>query len=293
MNLNDDSLYTGISGAKVSIETFDLGHGIIFSQTYAHLTSPLLMAFAPAEKGKPHPTPWSAVKGGFGFDINIQLFLPKEFCPRKRFDRINTIWWLTALMRLKTSPAIFVPVISDRPFQQVPASWQTAELHQVEVNPRRMVPTKEIKSTMDESDLSWLRDNWERGGMLMAESDDFNIAFQAFDSIPNVGNAALGLIGLWGALEHLFSPAKQELRFRISASIASFLEPAGASRLRLHKRVLKLYDSRSQVAHGTGGEHAEPLIETYALMRRVILKIIEDGRVPTRDEIEKKIFGCE
>lgn len=127
----------------------------------------------------------------------------------------------------------------------------------------------------------------------MNQKADFNTAFQAFDFCSTAGSTALALISLWGALEQLFSPAKQELRFRVSASISAFLEPPGRERLALHKRILKLYDARSQVAHSSGGDHSEPLIATYALMRRILVRMIEEGRVPCREEIEQLLFGCE
>jgi hypothetical protein len=94
-------------------------------------------------------------------------------------------------------------------------------------------------------------------------------------------------------LEALFSGGRDELRYRISAGMASFLEPAGLSRLGLQKEIAKLYDSRSAAAHGRFEEAGEPLVETYALTRRALTKIIEDDHVPTRAELEAKLFGAD
>lgn len=55
---------------------------------------------------------------------------------------------------------------------------------------------------------------------------------------------------------------------------------------------MKLYDARSKVAHGAGSEEVEPLVETYALLRRALIKMIEEQHVPTREELESSLFGC-
>ncbi|MET0400480.1 MAG: hypothetical protein ABW277_27055 [Longimicrobiaceae bacterium] len=223
----------------------------------------------------------------------MQLHIPTEFKRNEWFDRLNTIWWIAALVRLRTSPATVIPVISDRPFDAIPERWQEANLLSIEVSPRRILPDDSKRLTLTEDDLLWIREHWLAGGALMYKHREFSTSFQAFDYAASSGSVALALISLWGALEELFSPAKQELRFRVSSSIAAFLEPPGEGRWSLHKSILKLYDARSKVAHGTGGKELEPFRETYHLMRRVLTKILEDNHVPSRVEVEKMLFGCE
>ncbi len=41
------NLYGGFSECQLSVESFDLGEGIMLSQTFAHLTAPFIMTFAP------------------------------------------------------------------------------------------------------------------------------------------------------------------------------------------------------------------------------------------------------
>jgi hypothetical protein len=101
----------------------------------------------------------------------------------------------------------------------------------------------------------------------------------------------LGLLALWGALERLFSPSMQELRFRVSANIATYLENRGDARQALFKRITKLYDLRSAAAHGTGECDITPYQETYAIARRVILRMIETRRVPSKADQEATLFG--
>lgn len=57
-------------------EPFDLGRGITLRSTYAHLFAASMMAFARASEGKPHPAPWRAARGGYGYDIEAELAVP-------------------------------------------------------------------------------------------------------------------------------------------------------------------------------------------------------------------------
>src|SRR3569833_63602 len=249
MDPRTDSLFAGIAGLDSDLESFELGHGVTLKRTYAHFMAPFMMAFSPAEEGKPHPAPWSAVKGGLFFDIHVELHVPNSFSVPDFFDRLNVIWWTTALLRLKGATTAHAPVVTNRPLSEVPKNWQGAAILPKEKQPRSLF-FKPNTARLTEGDLEWLKKIWLKGGKLIYRSSDFNDAFQAMDAAGSFPNSAVALLTVWGALEHLFSPAKQELHFRVSANIASFLEPIGQARLELHRRLLKLNDARSGVAHG-------------------------------------------
>ena len=251
MNPATEPIYAGIAGLTLLPDRFDLGDGLVLSQTYAHLMAPFLMAFAPAEPGAPHPGPWSAVSGGIAQDIRVELHVPAEFSIPSFFDRLNTVWWVAALIRLRTETSASVPVLADRPFRDVPAAWQNARFIPIEVLHRRLSAGSDTQELGDQ-DLVWIKRTWRSGGQLMNTNEIFNEAFQALDAAFALPNRSVSLLAMWGALELMFSPAKQELRFRVAANIAAFLELPGDERLALHRRVLKLYDARSEAAHGTG-----------------------------------------
>jgi hypothetical protein len=233
MDPRTDSLFAGIASVEIDVDQFDLGYGVTLKRTYAHFMAPFLMAFFPAEEGKANPTPWSAVKGGLGFDIHIELYVPASFTIPDFFDRLNTVWWITSLIRLRGASAAHAPVIADRSFPEIPQNWADTTILPVEALPRCLFthPTIQRLSSID---LEWLKSIWVEGGKLMGESSQLNDAFQAFDAAGALPNHSVALLAVWGALEHLFSPARQELRFRVSANIAAFLEPAGQARLELH-----------------------------------------------------------
>jgi hypothetical protein len=66
-----------LAGVKLEPSEFALGSGIRISQTYAHLMAHFMVAYSPAEPGRPHPAPWSAMSGpGLTFDIHVQLEMP-------------------------------------------------------------------------------------------------------------------------------------------------------------------------------------------------------------------------
>ena len=290
MTRDQIDLYGGISGAELPIERFDFGHGVTVSKTYAHLMAPFMMAFARPEPGMHHPEPWKAASGGFGFDVVAELHIPASLDIPDWFDGLNTVWWFTALLRFRASHPLIVPVVSDVSFSQ--ASKVEGDVHfwPIEIEPRRRQLTVE-PSILLESDLSWIRDHWLAAGHLMQQSREFNYLFQAIDQCLFEGKPSLALLALWGAIEAMFSPARSELRFRVSANMAAYLEKPGPSRHALQKKIAKLYDARSAVAHGSPDYPPGSLDETYHIVKRVLLKIINCNRVPDREELERDLFG--
>ncbi len=290
MFLDDNDLFAGLSGAQLAIDSFDLGEGVTLSRTFAHLMAPFLMAFAPAEPGKPHPAPLRAASGGVGFDVMVQLHIPQDFDTVDWFDKLNSVWWFVALLRFRASHTVVCPVISDTAFSAAADCEHEPHFIPMEADPTRLQLAVK-PSILLEKDLDWIRQRWRAAGALMRQSQQFATLFQAFDQSLFVKNPSLALLLLWGALETIFSPARSELRFRISANIAAYLELPGAQRLELQKNVAKLYDARSDAAHTTSSRDPEALHQTYALTSRVLERIIERGGVPSRDDLDQDLLG--
>jgi hypothetical protein len=287
MHPNSVDLYAGLYGLVLVPDTFDLGHGAMISRTYAHFMAPFVMAFAPAPPGQHHPAPWKPAKGGLHIDITTELFLPST-TSIPRLDRMNTIWWIVALMRLHAT-SISVPVISSERFASIPSIEQEPNLWPMEIHTPRLFPEGSHACSFDVPELKWLRDNWYEAATLLSQ-EDFNLAFQAVDASIWNHNPALALIAVWGALECLFSPSNAELSFRVSVNIAAFLEPPGRKRYACFKKVKGLYDCRSRAAHGAGEADLGPYAETYGIARRVLLKMIETRHVPHKKELEANLF---
>lgn len=214
MDLNLHDFWAGLSDLALVPERFELGEGVTLSQTYAHFMAPFLMAFAPASPGKHHPAPWKPAKGGFHIDITAELFVPAT-CRLEHVDRLNAVWWIVALLRLKATSAVFVPVISSERFSAIPAIQQEPELWPIEIHTHRLMTERAPNQRVDVAELEWLRLHWQRASALLA-NENFNIAFQAVDLSIWGYNPALALVAVWGALEQLFSSSNQELSFRVS-----------------------------------------------------------------------------
>ncbi len=283
-------IFGGVSGAKLPVAEYDLGEGAVLRAIYAHVMSPFLMAFAPAEPGKPHPAPWSPVNGGLSHDVHIELRVDFTGNPEWLIGR-QALWWIVALLRLRSSWTLSAPVFADCSFEEIP-NTKGARLFPFEFVARRQTQANEEIIDLAMDDLSWVARSWRRAAFLFHRERNFAQAFQAFDYSTTINSPALGLLTLWSALEHLFAPSKQELRFRVSALIACYLTEPGLERMQFHKKLLKLYDERSQAAHTVNAVDAESASETFVVMRRVLVKIISEDRVPSREFLEKLLFGA-
>lgn len=288
--MGDSSLYAGIAGASLEVEKADLGSGITISQTYAHLMAPFMMAFTPAAPGKPHPAPWRAAKGGFGFDISVQVEAPPHL--HASLDQRDILWLLAALLRLRIGPRLIIPVLANAPFAQALES-EDITFWPLEVEPRFLDLNPESRASINELDLAWVKKHWASTARLLEKSSEFSLALEAADQSMFARHAPLALVWMWGALETMFSTGREELRYRVTTALASYLEPSGLGRLSLQKQIGKLYDARSAAAHGRNEKANDALHRTYEALRRVILKMIEDDHVPTKAELEAKIFGAD
>jgi hypothetical protein len=291
----DDSkgLFAGLAGVKLESPEFDLGSGIRLSQTYAHLMAPFMMAYSPAEPGRPHPTPWSAASGGLAFDILVQLEVPPTTVTALSLDSQFIAWWITALLRLRVGPAFIVPVIGQQSFATAKANHQSAKYFPVETESRVLALDPAPRHSLTEIDLAWTSKYWLPASRLFDQNDAFRLLFEAVDQCMFARHRSLALLWLWGGLEAVFSPDKAELKYRISSAIASFLEPPGTTRMTTQKSVAKLYDSRSAAAHGRSDKKHDALQDTYAVARRAVVRMIEANRVPTHVELEAKLFGAD
>lgn len=286
------NLHAGISGLELQEPSFDLGCGLTLLKTYAHLMAPFIMAFKPAPRGSHHPGPWKATQGGSSFDISAELFVPEAI--EGRFgSKIEVARTVLFLLRLGVNPLTTLPVFSNNAFASIlGVEDNETRLFPYEVQHRHF-PLGVVGGIATPDAVGWVSERWQVTHKLILESAEFSLAVEAIDSGQFVRQSALALISLWGALEALFSPSTAELKFRVSALIAAFLEPPGTARHALQKNIAKLYDKRSAAAHGKPKHNAEDLLATFNLLRRVLFEIIDRGEVPSKEILEASLFGAE
>jgi hypothetical protein len=253
--------------------------------------APFLMAFKPPPPNGHHPPPWKAASGGFSFDVQADLFIPSVL--QKKYDSaVSLARTIVFLLRLGVNPAITLPVFSNCPFSKLPETEdKEARLMPFEVQPRYFPLGVEGGLCSSEA-IAWVSERWELTHQLSLEHSEFSLAVDAIDNGQFVQNSGLALVSLWAALEALFSPSKSELKFRVSALIAAFLEPPGSGRLELQKEVSRLYDKRSAAAHGQPKHDGKDLVATFNLLRRVLIAMIDNGRVPSKKYLEERLFGA-
>lgn len=286
------NLHAGLSGLELQEPSFELGCGLTLSKTYAHLMAPFMMAFKPAPKGSHHPAPWKAAQGGSRFDINAELCVP-EAIEGKFGSKIEVARTVLFLLRLNVNPATTLPVFSNHAFAVLSEIRDNeTRLFPYEVQPRHF-PLGVVGGIATPEAVGWVSERWQVTHKLILESAEFSLAVGAIDSGQFVRQSTLALVSLWGALEALFSPSTAELKFRVSALIAAFLEPPGTARYALQKDIAKLYDKRSAAAHGKPKHDAEDLLATFNLLRRVLFEIIDRGEVPSKETLDAALFGVE
>lgn len=284
------TIFAGLSHVTYSGEPFELGHGIVLRSTYAHLFATNMMAFAKATEGRPHPAPWRAARGGFSYDVEVELAVPTGQRLPGGLTGEDVVWLIAALLRLADYAYLMVPVISDVPFDSVATSKQEPLLRPFEIEPRILHAGDEELSRLKIGELSWVKSVWPRTAELLVTSSPLNMALRAADACTVSGRPASALLTAWGALEELFAPSRAELRFRVSAHIAAYLEPVGPKRLELFKMVADLYNARSKAAHSAQDAEVASLVQSFVILRNALIRMIDEGAVPTQIDLEKSLF---
>lgn len=291
-NVWEGDLYVGFANLPLGETQILFPRGISLKPTFAHLMSPMMMAFAPPGAQGHHPGPWRSARGGFGQDITAELHIPVSASDTFD-DAIEHARTISFLIRLWSTPALTVPAMANMSFRAIKdADDGIARIIAVE-HKQRHFTLSPADDTQVVSSLSWVSEHFEDALRMRRENPEFMLASYAFDTGQFIDNLALVLISLWGALEGLFSPSKTELQFRVSSLIAAYLKPPGGERRAEQKRVATLYNKRSAAAHGKPSHALDDVFRTYELLRFVLIKQVESRKVPTKSELEAMLFGTE
>ena len=213
-----------------------------------------------------------------------ELLIPKATLNLSTNERLDLIQLLVALMRLWITPSVTAPLLSDMPFAAAKdAPNNEAFLWPYESRGFERPFLGYSGNQVNAGSLIWVRDHWQAAFALTRASTELRTAIFALDQTQFLKDRALTLISFWAALEGLFLTNTQELRFKLAAFIASYLEDPGEARLARYKKILSLYDHRSKVAHG------KP--KTFVLLREVLIRVIESDHIPTAAELEARLLG--
>lgn len=277
-NQEQSAIYGGVSGARLGLEQFEVANGLVIRQTFAHVMSPYIMAFAPPDSpSKPHPGPWRPVSGGAGFDVRIEVALAEGASP-VGFDRVNTIWWTLSLMRLMTGLPLVLPVLSDTRFAEAAHSVHEPRLWPIEVSRPRLAPSA-LDDTIGGEHLAAVATLFAPGAALM-DTEHFNRAYQTWDQAPFAHSTGAAMVMIWAALETLFRPGPNNLTKRLSKAIATHLEKPGSKREALQQKVAALYELRGSSVHDSQEATGVALAGSASLARRAFIVCMGEGAVP-------------
>ena len=287
----DGDIYAGLSGLELEADEVDLGDRVALRRTYAHLMIPFLMSFSPTAPGGFPPTPWKSGQNGFDFEIVAELVVPKEVSSNVD-ERIRTARLIVALMRTWGSPTITVPMISNVSFSSaVKIPDGEVRFLPLEIMPKHFKLESPDGSLYTADRLKWVKLCWASAVKLVSKNAELRLAMDTLDRGQFIQNPALALVSLWGSLEALFSPSPTELSFRLASSIASYLEEPGEARLELHRSIMRLYKGRSAAAHGRPKVKVDTLLQTFELLRKVVIRMISYKHIPSKEELEALLFG--
>lgn len=289
---DDLGTFFGLDGIDIGDALIAFPRGIMLRKTYAYLMQPAIMAFTPAAPGRHHPGPWKETRGGGGRTISAELFIPSSAAPDKG-DRIGLAHTIILLLKLWVHPGVELVVGSNMAFADIPHAKDAAAILLHPPMRQRHFQLMPASSDGIPDALAWTSDHFETAQSLMESSTEFRLAASALDAGQSYQETALAMVSLWGSLEAIFSPSTGELRFRVSALIAAYLYPPGSERLQHQRRIAKLYDMRSAAAHGKPRHTADDLLQTFELVRAVLIRFIRMGHVPSREEFEANLFGAQ
>ena len=279
------ALFGGLAGAALGVEEFEVREGLVLRRTYAHVMSPYILAFGrPERPGAHHPAPWKST-GGTSFDVEIELALAQDVRPTG-FDRLNTLWWTLALLRLCTGAALRMPVVCDTSFADVGHSPVEPVLWPIEMLPRQLVTVAHPPTVVAEEHLLWVRDVFGADAALMND-EPFGRAFETFDGVIWAHSAGSAIVTTWAALETLIRPGRHQIAKRLASSLAAFLEPPGPERDRLFQRLTSLYEARGGSAHASRSPDGQHLMSSFDIARRSFMACMDRRERPNADDLHE------
>jgi hypothetical protein len=277
-------LFASLSGVKLDqISSFEVATGVTLHQTFAALLMPSVLAFSPpARSDLPHPGPWMALAGNDA-SVHVEIEL-KEAAGSSPFgfDRINAIWFVAFLLRLRMGHRVFVPFISDTPVQDKASTQSRGACLPLELGTVFQFNPPSV--SLGQDDLDWIKGNIESAGRLMKE-ESFNRAARTLDSIWHMGLSSAGIITAWASIETLLRPGNRFITDRVCKALAVLLHPPGRLRDRALTEILGSYTTRGGAVHASEFPDVTEWQKATSLARRAMMKIVENGSLPSIDDL--------
>lgn len=270
------TLFCGVAGLELPVESFEVAPGITLRQTYSNVIAPFLMAFKrPERPGQHSPGPLKVLQPG-GFEVKAELEL-REGADALGFDRLNAVWFAVAMLRLRVAQPFQTAVIADRAFSSIAFAVDAAQIFPVELG-RALLATAPFRSVSIE-DLQWVKQHLHAAAQLMKQPA-FNRAFQTIDSATLTNSPGAGIVIAWAAIETLVRPGAFDITKRLCKALSSFLYPPGSERDRAYAEIAECYQARGGAVHAGQLPDQVQFHKAYDLARMALTKAIQNEAMP-------------
>ncbi|RST60230.1 hypothetical protein D5F11_007175 [Siminovitchia terrae] len=223
---------------------------------------------------------------GFAQEAKFELFISAEALEKNP----DLLFYFTALLRIKTGENFVVSFGASK-------SWST--IMGVENSTISIIVNEEVDKVwkfgksnhITLEDIQWVNDKMDIFREL-CQNEHFSTAIESYTTFNHISNLRMATALIWAGIESLFE-VNQEITFRLSTIIASFLYERGNERYEFYRKLRKMYGFRSRAVHGSKiktEQVYEHLDNTKDIFRAILTRIVNDGKLYSREEFEKSIF---
>lgn len=273
-------IYAALSGLQLA-SPLELSDGLILRPAYSYVIKSQVVAFKkPVSPRAPHPAPWSALLDD-GIASEVEIVLSHD-AKSLGFDRLNTLWFLACLLRLKTGLPVQVPFMSSTPLSELAEVSNSSAMVALETDRSRLfLSSPRMLST---TEARWLANNFE-GAALAMRLANVNRAAQATDRAIWHGDVGAGIVMAWAAIETLIRPGDSQITDRVSKGLSVLLSDSQSERDRLFQRIRASYRARGASVHSSEIPENEDFLTAIGFARQAVLRSFEMQEAPDIDRL--------
>lgn len=195
---------------------------------------------------------------------------------------------ILAGLRVRTQSELYCPAVCSRSWDDL-ESATNAPLIACRFEPHVYSLDVSEPTKIDKNDLTWVKENLGKV-LLLSKEARFSTALDALCSYLHTERDRMKAAQLWVGIEAIFE-VEFEISFRLPLLFALMLKPRGPGCKQLRDHVKKLYNERSRAIHGQEFKNAkEHVHEVRKLLARLLTKIIEDGKLPTKQDFDDLVL---
>lgn len=204
---------------------------------------------------------------------------------------LNRAWAITSLMRIRASGEFLSPAYCNVPWSSIAAFQDSScEIHFLDEFPRatRFSEIPHFRLV----DFQWIRDHIVHWYEIWTD-ERFRLAAESYWSYNQHPNSRIAVAHIWSGIEALFN-IHGEITFRLSAIIASLLEPRGQARADLFRRLTRSYATRSKIVHGTSLDQSkikDHIVEMAGILARLLTQSVERSKLWSQEELDQVLFA--